>query len=181
MPVHGFIGGWGTGKTYACVLEARRYALKYHVPVVSNLDLRYPLSDHIEVQVKDSIEEIMDSTDCILLLDEIGVLMPSRFYGKLLAQTAFRWAQLRKYRIFEVLWSTQSLARVDTLVRELTWDFTQMKSYRLLGFFGGMQFQGMSLGDKEKIGYRVFWLNKKAYGWYDTMAVIGNEHLLTKG
>lgn len=178
MPVHGFIGGWGTGKTYAAVLEARRYAKKYHVPIVSNLELRYPEKDGITVIVRDSIEEIMDSHDCILLLDEIGVLMPSRFYGKLLAQTAFRWAQLRKYRVYEVLWTTQSLARVDTLVRELTWDFTEMRSYRLMGFFGGMQFQGMSLTAKQKIGFRFFWVNKEVYAWYDTMAVIGNDHLL---
>lgn len=180
MPVHGYTGTWGSGKTYAMVVDARRYALKYRVPIVSNLELRYPARDGIEVRTVDTIEEIMDQTDCILAIDEIGVLMPSRFYGKLLAQTAFRWAQLRKYRVYEVLWTTQSIARVDALVRELTWDFVEMRSYRMLGFFAGMQYQGQGLGDRQKIGLKLYWVNREVYGWYDTMAVVGNEHLLER-
>lgn len=181
MPVHGFIGGWGTGKTYAAVIMARKAALRYQVPIVSNLELRYPEKDAIEVITLDDIEEIMDAKNCVLLLDEIGVLMPSRFYGKLAAKTAFRWAQLRKYRVFDVFWTTQSLARVDTLVRELTWDFFEMKSYRMLGFFLAMQYQGLSTSSREKIGAKFFWRSKEVYSWYDTLAVIGNAHILEEG
>lgn len=178
MPVHGYVGTWGTGKTYAAVQDARKYALKYGCRIVSNLELRYPESDGIEVVVMESIEEIMEATDCVLLLDEIGILMPSRFFGKLLAATAFRWAQLRKFRVYEVLWTSQTLARVDALVRELTWDFTEMRSFRLLGFFFGMQYQGQALNNREKVGVKVYPVRKRVYGWYDTMAVISNKHLL---
>lgn len=180
MPVHGYVGGWGTGKSYAAVVDARKACLRYRVPLVTNLEIRYPESDGIEVITVESIEDIMDAQNCVILIDEIGIMMPSRFFAKVMAKTAFRWAQLRKFRVFEVFWTSQSIARVDTLVRELTWDVCEMRSFRILGFFLGQVVTGLGLGSaaKQKVGVRFYRVSKKVYSWYDTMAVIGNKHLL---
>lgn len=178
MAVHGYTGTWGTGKTFTAVLDAGKAARKYHCPVVSNLEIHYPPAWHVTVITVDSIEELMSQTDCVLLIDEIGIMMPSRFYGKLLAQTAMRWAQMRKYRVYEVFYTVQAMARVDAMVRELTWDVHEMRSFRLLGFFFALQYQGSATSKlNEKIGVRFIWINKEVYGWYDTMAVIQNKNL----
>lgn len=179
LAVHGYVGSWGTGKTYTAVVDAGKAARRYRVPVVSNLEIRYPPAWGVKVIVCDTIEDLMSYTDCVLLIDEIGIMMPSRFYAKLLAQTAMRWAQMRKYRVYEVFYTVQSMARVDTMVRELTWDVFEMRSFRMLGFFFAMQWQGSSTSRLDtKIGVRFVFINKEVYHWYDTMAVIGNSHLL---
>ncbi|MHB0929266.1 MAG: zonular occludens toxin domain-containing protein [Candidatus Nanopelagicales bacterium] len=175
MPVHGYTGLWGSGKTFVAVQAARAAALKYGVPVVSNLELRYPDPGLKTILVED-FEELMDYSDCVLLLDEIGILAPSRLYQKLKPRILVRWAQMRKYRIHEVFWTSQTLARVDTVIRELTWDVVEMTSFRRLGFFAGVRYVG-ALGVRQKVGVEFYGVRRRVFDWYDTMAVISGRHL----
>lgn len=174
MPVHGFVGTWGSGKSYAAVVQAGRAARKRGVPIVSNLELRIP---GVESVVEDEPEGLLSHQNCIVLLDEVGIIMSSRLYGRTTAKVLVQWAQMRKYRIWEVYWTAQSVARADVIVRELTWEVTEMTSYRRLGLFLGKRYQGASLQKGKGIGLDWYWVNPEVFGWYDTMAVMG-QHLL---
>lgn len=170
MPVHGFCGLPGAGKTYTAVKHVRKLALHYKKPIFSNVELHFP-EKSIEVHVMDDLDDFLKAKDGIVLLDELGTWMPSRLYTKTKADLLMRWAQVRKYQLYEILWTAQTVARVDTVVRELTWDLLDMESFRMLGFFFGRKYAG-AMSNRQKIGVEFHWVDKKVYGWYDTMAIV---------
>lgn len=76
MPVHGFCGLPGAGKTYTAVKYVRKLALHYKKPIFSNVELHFP-EKSIEVHVMDDLDDFLKAKDGIVLLDELGTWMPS--------------------------------------------------------------------------------------------------------
>lgn len=172
MAVHGYVGLPGAGKTYCAVEDALKFARHYKKPLFTNVVVRPPAKWGLEVHIMDDLEDFLDAKDGIVLLDELGTWMPSRLYTKTKADLIMRWAQVRKYRLYEILYTAQTLQRVDSVVRELTWDVLELQSFRMLGFFWGTQWAGALSGAKKKVGWRIRWIDKGHYQWYDTMQII---------
>jgi len=138
--VEGYLGLPGAGKTYSMVHEVvHRRKRNPHLRVYSNMWLDLP-GDGDFIQLQDW-EELLDARDGLVLLDEINLWMPSRAWAKLPGPLLWKWAQVRKSGL-DVIWTAQHQARVDKLVRELTWMVYQMFSWRRLGFFAGKAYLG---------------------------------------
>ena len=133
MAVEGYLGLPGAGKTYTMVHDVigRRRA-NPHLRVYSNMDLRLPGDG--ELIRLDDWAQLLDANNGLVVLDEINLWMPSRAWSKLPGPMLWKWAQVRKSGL-DILWTAQHVARVDKLVRELTWAYGMMFTWRKLGFF----------------------------------------------
>jgi len=117
--VEGVVGLPGSGKTYILTMRAFR-AMAKGIHVFANYHLKGALyfdswADLISL-TEDLRRERFKSLICI---DEVNLWAPSRFWQKIPEGVLYLWAQTRKRKI-DVLWSSQSEKRVDTVIREVT-------------------------------------------------------------
>ena len=138
--VEGYLGLPGSGKSFTMVRAAYKARKRRpHLRVYSNMYVDLP-GDGEFIKLE-SWEQLLDAHDGLVLLDEINLWMPSRAWAKLPGPLLWKWAQVRKSGL-DILWTAQHQARVDKLVRELTFMLYQMFTWRKLGFFVGKAYIG---------------------------------------
>lgn len=140
LMVEGHLGLPGAGKTFNLVRECvRRRKREPNLRVYANMTIDLPgRGEFIKLT---SWEELLDAEDGLVVIDEINLWMPSRAWAKLPGPLLWKWAQVRKSGL-DIIWSAQHQARVDKLVRELTFMLYQWFSWKKLGFFVAKAYLG---------------------------------------
>lgn len=169
MPIEGFIGLPGAGKTYAAVRRlARLRRLDPNRSIYSNTPLYLPGEP---VRLVETIEEAYQLEHCHLLLDELHAWLPAAEWQQLGRDKRFlAWAtQLRK-RDVDLWFTTQDTGLIVKALRELVAFRWELEAYRKL--FGGLFLIRGYFGARasaQKQFYRGFFLlNPRLAALYDT-------------
>ena len=114
QPIRCFVGPNGSGKTLAAVELVAMPALNSGRRVVSTITIRHPLARRLQTW-----REISSLRNCVLLLDEISSILPSRGAQSVPSQLVTTLQQLRKPDV-DVVWTGPNWARADVVLREVT-------------------------------------------------------------
>jgi hypothetical protein len=138
--VRGWIGQMGSGKTYCAVMDcyARRKA-NPELPVMTNLSrLDLPGVPVQFLSVDDGLDvmfgQMRDFREGIMLLDEVGIFLPSRMWAKVPLELSAKWAQLRKDGV-DLMWTAIWVGSVVKDLREITMETTICTSWQRFGWF----------------------------------------------
>lgn len=137
----GRVGLIGNGKTYLHAYDALAVAKRRRAVFASNIwtanaadfvEWRKDptITDRVQLSVGDDgfdLDELRDLLDIaqarghgvVLFIDEIGVLMPARFWQKFPVELMYRFSQSRKLRL-DVYWTSQDVEDVDSYLRRKT-------------------------------------------------------------
>lgn len=164
-----YTGYPGSGKTYCLVLEALK-AINKGISVYSNFRIDIPELTLI------SDADLLEVREGLVLLDELNVWFPSRFWSKVPMSLLSFWAQSRK-RGIDIFYTTQHINRVDTVIRELTSFEVKCSS-----IFGGRIFlyRKYDIDDKTKLSTRVVIFRKRIADLYDTLETIQEPEYFRK-
>lgn len=159
--------GWvGSGKTYSMVRDARTRFLKQPRAVFTNMaGLRLPEAVYI-----DALDDLPMVGNGVVLLDELGVFMSSRYWSKCSQDVLVALAQVRKNGV-DLYATAQDKARVDTVVRELMQEEVRCRS------FGRWVLQvTLDPAARQILRRRVFRIDTHRLAWcYDTYETIGSR------
>jgi hypothetical protein len=128
-PIQAFVGSNGSGKTYGAVHQLVLPAWGMGQKVVSNLRL-YPDRvgfDSALFEPLVSWVQLVDLEDCVLLLDEISSVLPSRQASTVPPDLMRRIGQMRKKSV-RLVWTAPAWARCDVALREVTQVVTLSRS-----------------------------------------------------
>lgn len=168
--ITGIVGWPGAGKTYAAVrmlLDQFRAAAKRqeYLQVYANMaGLRCPESIYV-----DGLEDFVNVSNGLVLLDEAGVFLSSRYWQSVPREVLMSLAQVRKNGL-DMIWVTQHEARIDTVLRELT---SVIVRCRRFGQYS-VQIHEDPLA-KHLIRRKVVRLSPEVFDLYDTLEVIGTS------
>jgi hypothetical protein len=123
LPIAAFIGPNGGGKTLGAMELVVVPALKDGRDVVSNLVIR-----HKNARTLESWRELGSLHDCVLLLDEVSRVAPSRAAMSMPPQLYGLLDQLRKPDL-EVVWTAPVWGRADSILRGVTQSVTVCRGY----------------------------------------------------
>lgn len=112
--IRAFVGPNGGGKTLAMTQKMALPALRSGRPVVANYRIDHPLWVPLETW-----RQIPDLRECVLLLDEISSVLPSRQAMSVPPQLVRILNQMRKGDV-QLGWSAPNWSRCDVLLREVT-------------------------------------------------------------
>ena len=127
----GYVGLIGHGKTMLGVDDAITTAKRRGALLASNIRLSPPEDvEFVQLAVgvdgidMDSLRALVDRVKgegrgCVLFLDEIGIMMPARFWQTFPVDLMFMVSQSRKLGI-DIIWTAQDIEQVDSFVRRLT-------------------------------------------------------------
>jgi hypothetical protein len=128
--IHAAVGFNGSGKTLALVEKYVMPALASGREVVGNVRIGpaasvdwHPLARPLE-----SWREVSGLRNCVLFLDEITAVLPSRSSMSLPPEFQRVLNQLRK-RDVELVWSAPNWQRADRILREVTTDVIYCRSF----------------------------------------------------
>ncbi len=153
MTVEGYCGLFGSGKTYAMVIEAYNARKRNpDLPIMTNLGrLDLPGAPCRLIGQGEPLQEMMqalvDFHDGYLLLDEVGVFLPARLWSKMPAELCWKWAQLRKDAV-ELRWTCIRPANAVKDLRDITFETHWCTSWRRFGFFVVKHYSYTSVLDK---------------------------------
>lgn len=162
--VTGFVGLPGAGKTYWAVDHALR-AKKAGREVYANFRI-----DGCKKYTK--LEDVMGIKKGFIIVDEINLVCPSRFWGGFPPELAYYWSQCRKNDL-EIIWTAQHQDRVDKIVREVTTWIWQCTAHGL-GIHTAHCWLPEHIGKESKKPFHnsIFRLKKKVYEKYNTYEMI---------
>lgn len=172
--VVGYVGFPRSGKTYqatAALLEQ----IKQGRRAFANYDVK---GAHRFTELQD----ILLIEDADINIDEINLICPSRYFQKLPPSVASYWAQSGKGGL-TMRWTAQDLARVDTIVREITeyiWVCKKVfyKWHQAICYTPG-QLQRVEAGQEvEPLEVNNFWISPKIHEQYNTFQRINPAKLL---
>lgn len=126
-PIRAYVGLNGTGKTLLAVHDA----LKEGRAILSTVAI-----DHANFVPLKSLTQLADAENCHVLLDEVQGLLSSREYSTLPPEVVSLLLQLRK-RAVTLAWTTPTIQRADTVLREITRTVTVCKPLFSLPQQGG--------------------------------------------
>lgn len=130
--IHAAVGFNGSGKTLAMVEKYVMPALDQGREVVANLRIGPARATgdewHPKARPLESWREVSALRDCVLFLDEITAVLPSRQSMSLPPELQRVLNQLRK-RDVELVWTAPSWARADRILREVTTDVIYCRSF----------------------------------------------------
>lgn len=137
----GRVGLIGNGKTYLHARDALATAKRRRAVFLSNIWTRGSVPaaaylgdpggvDRVQLAVGDDgfdlaeLEELLDAArgagrGAVLFIDEVGVLMPARFWQKFPVALMYRFSQSRKLRL-DVYYTAQDIEDVDSFLRRKT-------------------------------------------------------------
>jgi len=109
--VEGFTGLPGSGKTY-WLTKIALDRLKKGQKVYANF--------HIDgVVYYQNLTEVLNVRKGLILVDEINLVCPSRWWNKFPPELAYFWSQTRKFGL-DIFWTAQHIDRVDKIIREIS-------------------------------------------------------------
>ena len=189
VSVEGYIGLPGSGKTYGMTRRGVQ-AMAAGRTVFSNYGVKgtHVLGawDHANPDPKLSNPPcecgscFVSISDAMILIDEVNLWAPSRYWANLPLALLHRWAQVRKYGI-QVIWSAQHEARVDKALREVTGWMWQCEPVLLRRWFRYTAFEPSDL--RKSMGVKALdqeyvRLRPDIASAYDTFAILGvGSHL----
>jgi Zonular occludens toxin (Zot). len=157
--VQGICGLPGSGKTYY-LAKIGREAIKKGREVYANFSLKgaKPYTD---------LRQLADVREGLILVDEINLLCPSRWWDRFPPNLAYFWSQTRKNQL-DLWWSSQHIDRVDKIVREISnwvWEVRKVGFIFLMVCYLPEQ---LGKAKRTNFGIKVFPLTKKVYQDYNT-------------
>jgi hypothetical protein len=129
VPIRAFVGGNGSGKSYAAVMDLIPSLLAGRT-VLSTCKLYDWRSGELAesfVPLTDW-QQIMEAEHCDIFLDEVTGVASSRAYATLPAQLQDKLVQLRRADC-TITWTTPNYARADVILREVTRCVTVCRGY----------------------------------------------------
>lgn len=205
--IEGFVGLIGAGKSMLAVKHAAEIARKRGQIVASNISLSIPgvecrklavghdgidieevwrLFDLEEVPLEDGrtlLRRRAGSAGLVLVLDEVGVLMPARFWASAPIDLMQLLSQSRKLGC-DLVWTAQDVEQVDAFLRRLTqWIYkcqalpTPTTDRRERGrrpwFYAVGTWRPATVDKTDKRIRREFTrYNRRWEGWYDTDEIV---------
>jgi len=118
--IYGIVGKPGSGKTYLAVKMAID-SLKKGVPVFSNLHI-------YGARYGSSMIEFLKVKKGLIVLDELNVEAGSRNIKYLPPPVYRQWSQHR-HRGLNIIWTAQTIQRIDIIMRELTNEVYECHSF----------------------------------------------------
>lgn len=172
--VVGYVGFPRSGKTYRAT-TALLETIKQGRRAFANYDVK---GAHRFTELQD----ILLIEDADINIDEINLICPSRYFQKLPPSVASYWAQSGKAGN-TIRWTAQDLARVDTIVREITEYIWVCKkvffTWHQACCYTSSQLQRVEAGQEvEPLEVSNFLINKRIYGQYNTFQRIDPAKLL---
>jgi len=160
MAVEGFVGLPGSGKTY-WVSKLGLDAIKKGVKVYANYKLE-------GATYYEDLSEVCDVEKGIIIVDEINLTCPSRWWDRFPPQLAYFWSQTRKLQL-DVYWTAQHQDRVDKIVREISnwiWKINQLPfGFRVMTRYLPEQINKVK---REAFGRKFFRIDKRVFKYYNT-------------
>lgn len=133
--ITGYVGLIGHGKTMLAVTEAREVARRRGAILAANIKIDPPAGvEFVQLSVDEDglsveqMEGLMDAARAtgrgvVILIDEIGIIMPARFWQSFPIALMYRISQSRKYAT-DLIWTSQDEEDVDAYLRRKTqWVF----------------------------------------------------------
>lgn len=159
--VIGLVGLPGAGKTYKITqiaLEAMKKGRKVYANYKIEGATRYQDLTKIAREVEEGV----------ILIDEINLVCPSRYWDNFPPELAYFWSQTRKLKL-DIYWTAQHQDRVDKIVREITnwiWKINSLP----FGFRIMTKYLPEQIGKtkREVWGRQIFRINKKIFSKYNT-------------
>ena len=159
--VEGFVGLPGSGKTY-WLTKLGLDAVKKGRKVYANFKLEGA------IYYKD-LKDVQEIENGVILVDEINLSCPSRWWDRFPAYLAYFWSQTRKNQL-DVYWTAQHQDRVDKIVREISnwiWKITNLPfGFRIMCQYLPEQ---INKTKREKFGTKIFHISKSVYNKYNIM------------
>jgi zona occludens toxin (predicted ATPase) len=175
--VEGFTGLPGSGKTYYAVKRAIEADQK-DVEIWSNFKIDLPNNS---VNRFRDLKEVFNVRKGLIIIDEINLVCPSRFWNKFPPELAYFWSQTRKFEL-DIIWTAQHVDRVDKIIKEISnycWVFKKLP----FGFHIANKFLPEHINkEKREIYERNFFrIDKNIANCYNTYEIIElTENLRTK-
>jgi hypothetical protein len=187
----GYVGLIGHGKTMLAVDEARRLAARRGAILAANCKITPPAGvEFVQLTVDedglsvDQLEGLMDSARAtgrgvVIVIDEIGIIMPARFWQSFPIALMYRISQSRKYAT-DLVWTSQDEEDVDAYLRRKTqWVYkvkaipspspeTRERGRRPWGMFVTQWRPGKIDKRDKRIGWRWWRYRRERESVYDT-------------
>ena len=166
--IEGIVGLPGSGKTYY-LAKIGLTEMKKKRKVYANFKLSgaYYYKD---------LTELVGLRSGVILVDEINIFYSSRFWRSLPPQIMYFWAQSRKMKL-DLYWTSQHLARIDTIIREITnwvWLCQKFSPFNLFTLFKVSLYTPESIYQAKSRAFltNYFFLNKKICNSFNTYEII---------
>jgi hypothetical protein len=128
--IQGWVGLIGAGKTMCAVEQAVKLAKRRGALLASNIKVTAPGVDVQQLATGDDgldLEELAqlvadlraEGRGLVLLLDEVGILMPARMWASFPVSLMFTLSQSRKLKL-DLIYTSQDIEQVDAFLRRLT-------------------------------------------------------------
>lgn len=162
--VEGFTGLPGSGKTYF-LTKISLERLKKKQPVFANF--------HIPgVSYYQNLREIFTVRKGLILVDEINLVCPSRWWNKFPPELAYFWSQTRKFGL-DIYWTSQHIDRVDKIIREISNYVWWIKKFPF-GIRNARQYIPEHINKEKRQCFSSKWfkISSKIYKSFDTFEPI---------
>lgn len=165
-PIMSICGLNGSGKTLLATSWCWEH-LKDGGRVLSNVPLQHP-----QAAVLETIAQLDDARDCLVLLDEVTAWMPGRGWQSVPREVLAAIAQLRK-RNLQLIWTSPSMDDADVQLRRVTVSSIICAPLFRTGWNAPL-FVLSRRYDRDLPGPYSLWSPKWAPSWgkYDTTAII---------
>lgn len=197
MPIYGFVGPLGSGKTHLMVKRGLELAYRRKAVLVSFIKITPSEASGIEFRQIGLNDYGIDESELlgeinraramgkgvVVLLDEVGILLPAREIRAMSRRLMFAFSQSRKMGV-DLLWTAQNAGQVDAFLRRLTEQVTRCKAWpktTLERFDKGKRpmllFQTMwppdDVGKRDKrMGWSVEMYDRRVEDRYNTLELV---------
>jgi hypothetical protein len=135
--IEGFVGLLGAGKTMLAVQHALKLARRRNAIMLSNIRVQDAGVEFHQLPVGEDgidLDELREwqgrareqDRGLVLLVDEVGILMPARFWQSFPIDLIYTLSQSRKMRL-DLVYTSQDIEMVDSMLRRLTQWVYQVK------------------------------------------------------
>lgn len=195
--VTGFVGLPGSGKTYYVTFLALQ-DIKRGVKVYSNYyiegaemydDLEEVLF-YIQKNIQNQQQKFISGggkfydfhpTKTTVIVDEINLVCPARFWDSFNPRLAYFWSQSRKLGL-NLIWTAQHQDRVDKIVREIT-NYVYKITRTIFKFHIARMFDVVKIDSPKAQSLYSTWfrIKKEVYHHYDTFYMIKLPERIERG
>lgn len=166
--VEGFTGLPGSGKTYWLTkIATERRKKEPDLPIWANFHLGISDTNYFQ-----NLSEVFGVRKGLILVDEINLVCPSRWWNKFPPQLAYFWSQTRKFGL-DIYWTSQHIDRVDKIIREISNYVWWIKTLPF-GIRNARQYIPEHINKEKRQCFRSKWfkISKKIYKNFNTFEAI---------